>query len=229
MTQFKEQQETTPMPLALNNDDLTKLYDDDNYTAYTEDLEFMWRWTIYRDNQISPGRLFIIRRFLTACGQPRPGIFQYLCKKGTDRGGELLMANHQIKILTEEGQSVTFDCAPGEDIISAAIRQSIYLMSSCREGGCATCKGFCSEGDYELGKISSQALPSEEEEDGFVLLCRCYPTDDMEVEVPYTFDRISYTEEGKEFATEIVALEKISSNVMKLCLGRWKEIIIQTK
>ncbi|WP_428353495.1 soluble methane monooxygenase-binding protein MmoD [Methyloprofundus sp.] len=52
MTQFKEQQETTPMPLALNNDDLTKLYDDDNYTAYTEDLEFMWRWTIYRDNKL---------------------------------------------------------------------------------------------------------------------------------------------------------------------------------
>ncbi|NYT47230.1 MAG: soluble methane monooxygenase-binding protein MmoD [Candidatus Methanofishera endochildressiae] len=41
------------MPLALNNnDDLTKLYDDDNYTAYTEDLEFMWRWTIYRDSKL---------------------------------------------------------------------------------------------------------------------------------------------------------------------------------
>lgn len=107
------------------------------------------------------------------------------------------MANHQIRIITEEGESVTFGCAPDEDIISAAIRQSIYLMSSCREGGCATCKGFCSEGDYELGKISSQALPSEEEEDGFVLLCRCYPIEDMEVEVPYTFDRIAYSEDGK--------------------------------
>lgn len=34
------------------NEDLTKLYDDEKYTAYTEDLEFMWRWTIYRDETL---------------------------------------------------------------------------------------------------------------------------------------------------------------------------------
>ena len=31
---------------------LTKLYDDEFYTAYTEDLEFMWRWTIYREEKL---------------------------------------------------------------------------------------------------------------------------------------------------------------------------------
>lgn len=39
-------------PLANNKDNLIKLYEDDIYTAYTEDLEFMWRWTIYRDNKL---------------------------------------------------------------------------------------------------------------------------------------------------------------------------------
>jgi methane monooxygenase component D len=34
------------------NSKLTKLYDSETYTAYTEDLEFMWRWTIYRDNKL---------------------------------------------------------------------------------------------------------------------------------------------------------------------------------
>jgi methane monooxygenase component D len=34
------------------NSELTKLYDSESYTAYTEDLEFMWRWTIYRDNKL---------------------------------------------------------------------------------------------------------------------------------------------------------------------------------
>ncbi|OTE97937.1 soluble methane monooxygenase-binding protein MmoD [Crenothrix sp. D3] len=34
------------------NPELTKLYDAEPYTAYTEDLEFMWRWTIYRDNKL---------------------------------------------------------------------------------------------------------------------------------------------------------------------------------
>jgi len=130
------------------------------------------------------------------------------------------MANHQIKVITEEGESVSFDCAPEEDIISAAIRQSIFLMSSCREGGCATCKGVCTYGDFEMGKVSAQALPPEEQEEDMVLLCRCYPTEDMVVEVPYTFDRISYSEEGKEFPAEIVELEQVSSNVTKLFLGR---------
>jgi methane monooxygenase component D len=34
------------------NSQLTKLYDAQSYTAYTEDLEFMWRWTIYKDHNL---------------------------------------------------------------------------------------------------------------------------------------------------------------------------------
>lgn len=34
------------------NAELTKLYDSQPYTAYTEDLEFMWRWTIYQDHKL---------------------------------------------------------------------------------------------------------------------------------------------------------------------------------
>ncbi len=34
------------------NSGLTLLYDTQPYTAYTEDLEFMWRWTIYQDHKL---------------------------------------------------------------------------------------------------------------------------------------------------------------------------------
>ncbi len=128
------------------------------------------------------------------------------------------MSGHQIKIITEDGESVCFDCFEDEDIISAGLRQDVYLMSSCREGGCATCKGLCTEGDYSLGKISVQALPPEEEGEGIVLLCRCFPISDMEVEVPYTYDRISFAPVGLNFAAEVVELAQVSSNVMKLQL-----------
>lgn len=127
---------------------------------------------------------------------------------------------HQVKIITQDGESVSFDCHSDEDVITAAVRQDIYLMSSCREGGCATCKGFCAEGDYVMGKFSSQALPTEEEEAGEVLLCRCYPSTDIEVEVPYTYERISFSPEGLSFDAEIVELAQISSNVVKLHLRR---------
>lgn len=33
-------------------DNVTKLYDIEPYAAFTEDLDFMWRWTIYRDRKL---------------------------------------------------------------------------------------------------------------------------------------------------------------------------------
>lgn len=51
MTELNQEPENaTPRPWG--NEDLTKLFDDENYTAYTEDLEFMWRWTIYREKEL---------------------------------------------------------------------------------------------------------------------------------------------------------------------------------
>jgi len=134
-----------------------------------------------------------------------------------------MASTHQVTIITEDNETISFDCRSDEDVITAAVRQDIYLMSSCREGGCATCKGYCAEGDYMNGKVSAQALPSAEEEAGMVLLCRCYPTTDIAVEVPYTYDRISFSPEGLEFEAEIVELSQISVNVMKLQLQRTGE------
>ncbi len=130
------------------------------------------------------------------------------------------MNAHQVKIITQDGESVSFDCNEDEDIISAGLRQDIYLMASCREGGCATCKGFCAEGYYEIGKVSVQALPPEEEEEGQVLLCRCYPTSDLEIEVPYTYDRISFSPVNLELEAEVVGLRDVSCNVVELRLQR---------
>ncbi len=127
---------------------------------------------------------------------------------------------YQVTIVTEDNEAIAFACRSDEDVISAAVRQDIYLMSSCREGGCATCKGYCSDGDYVLGKVSAQALPSQEEEDGMVLLCRCYPTTDIEVEVPYVYERISFSPEGLTFEAEVIELTQISINVVKLQLRR---------
>lgn len=127
---------------------------------------------------------------------------------------------YQIKVTTEDGESVYFDCGADEDVITAAVRQDIYLMSSCRAGGCATCKAFCDEGDYRLVGCSVQALPPDEEEEGQVLLCRCYPDSDLELEVPYTYNRISFEPATDEFSAEVAELVQISSNAMRLRLRK---------
>jgi methane monooxygenase component C len=123
---------------------------------------------------------------------------------------------YSIEIETEDGEAVVFECEPGEDVITAALRQSITLLSSCRVGGCATCKAECTDGDFEMKNFSSQALPSDEEDQGLTLLCRCYPGSDLKLTVPYTHDRISFHEVKTEWSGDVISCEKVSHNVVRL-------------
>ncbi|MHB8884722.1 MAG: aromatic/alkene monooxygenase hydroxylase FAD-binding subunit MmoC [Methylovirgula sp.] len=123
---------------------------------------------------------------------------------------------YKISVITEDDFEVTFECPPSQDIIAAGVSSDVILLSSCHEGGCATCKAECLEGDYELGRCSVQALPPDEEEASTVLLCRTYPRSDLVIRVPYMFERIAFQKINTEWRGEIVVVEKISSNVAKL-------------
>jgi len=123
---------------------------------------------------------------------------------------------YKVSAITEDDLEVTFECAPDEDVISAGVRNDVILLASCHEGGCATCKAECLEGDYELGRCSVQALPPDEEEAGTVLLCQTYPRSDLVVKLPYTSDRISFQALKLDWQGKIVSVEKIASNVSKL-------------
>jgi len=127
---------------------------------------------------------------------------------------------NDIAIVTQDGETVHFECGMDEDVISAGLRQDVILMSSCREGGCATCKALCTDGDYELVRCTVQALPPEEEEQGFVLLCRTFPQSDLTLEVPYTSDRISSSTAEREFFAEVQSIVPIASNAVQLTLRR---------
>ncbi|NMM29073.1 MAG: 2Fe-2S iron-sulfur cluster binding domain-containing protein [Glaciimonas sp.] len=131
-----------------------------------------------------------------------------------------MMQVYNIEIITQDGETVHFECGTDEDVITAGIRQDVILMSSCREGGCATCKALCTDGEYELVKCTVQALPPEEEEEGFVLLCRTFPRSNLTLEVPYTADRISDSTVERDFFAEVVSITPIASNVMQLKMRR---------
>ena len=124
----------------------------------------------------------------------------------------------KIRALTEDNQELTFECSSSEDIISGGLKRDVILLSSCREGGCATCKVDVLEGEYDLGACSVQALPPDEEEAGVALLCRTFPRSDMVVQLPYTYDRISFQQFNTDWQGEIVAVERLSSNVARLLI-----------
>src|SRR3954449_5156861 len=76
-----------------------------------------------------------------------------------------------------------------ETILNAAFRQGLMLMHGCKEGQCAACKSFLLEGEVDLDRYSTFALPDYEEQEGWTLLCRAHAYSDLEVEL------INYDEE----------------------------------
>jgi propane monooxygenase reductase component len=79
-----------------------------------------------------------------------------------------------IEIEVEETQTV----------LRAAAEQGIMLMHGCKEGQCAACKSFLLEGDdVEHDSYSTFALPDQDRDDGFTLLCRAHVYEDVTVEL----------------------------------------------
>ena len=84
-----------------------------------------------------------------------------------------------------------------ETVLNAAFRQGLMLMHGCKEGQCSACKSFLLDGDVDLDRYSTFALPDFEEAEGWILLCRAHPYSDLEIEL------INYDEEILQSGTPI--------------------------
>ncbi|MHB8659125.1 MAG: MmoB/DmpM family protein [Solirubrobacteraceae bacterium] len=83
------------------------------------------------------------------------------------------------------------ECAPQETILDAAFRQGYNLVYGCREGQCSACKCFLLEGEAELKRYSNFALSDTERSNGYSLMCRAMPEQDLVVELLH-YDPDSY-------------------------------------
>jgi len=68
---------------------------------------------------------------------------------------------HQVRF---EPVGVEMDVMEGETVLDAAFRQGISLMHGCKEGQCSSCKSLLIDGDIELLKYSTFALPDYQKE-----------------------------------------------------------------
>jgi propane monooxygenase reductase subunit len=106
-----------------------------------------------------------------------------------------------------------------ETILDAAFRQGITLMHGCKEGQCAACKSFLLDGEVDLDRYSTFALPDFEESEGYTLLCRAHAISDVEIEL------INYDEEIirsgvpiVEAAAEVELVEELTHDIRRLVL-----------
>jgi propane monooxygenase reductase component len=106
-----------------------------------------------------------------------------------------------------------------ETILDAAFRQGIMLMHGCKEGQCAACKSFLLDGEVDLDRYSTFALPDFEEAEGYTLLCRAHAMSDVEIEL------INFDEEIirsgvpiVEATAEVEAVESLTHDIRRLVL-----------
>jgi propane monooxygenase reductase component len=93
---------------------------------------------------------------------------------------------HTVRL---EPVGVEFEVSEDETVLSGAFRQGLMLMHGCKEGQCSACKSFLLDGEVDLDRYSTFALPEFEEQEGWTLLCRAHAYSDLVVEL------INYDEE----------------------------------
>jgi propane monooxygenase reductase subunit len=104
-----------------------------------------------------------------------------------------------------------------ETVLNAAFRQGIMLMHGCKEGQCSACKSFLLDGEVDLDRYSTFALPDFEEAEGWTLLCRAHPYSDLEVElINYDEDIIHGGTPPRTVTTVVEAVEELTSDIRRL-------------
>src|ERR1700733_4287901 len=116
-----------------------------------------------------------------------------------------------------EPVGVEMEVEEGETVLDAAFRQGISLMHGCKEGQCGSCKSKLIEGDIELLKYSTFALPDYESETDHVLLCRTLVYSDISVELlNFDEDLLRRSIAVKEFDAEVIGVTALTHDIRML-------------
>jgi propane monooxygenase reductase subunit len=123
---------------------------------------------------------------------------------------------HTVRL---EPVGIEFEVNEDETVLNGAFRQGLMLMHGCKEGQCAACKSFLLDGEVDLDRYSTFALPDFEEAEGWTLLCRAHALSDLEVEL------INYDEEIlrsgvplRTLPTVVEAVEPLTHDIRRLVL-----------
>jgi propane monooxygenase reductase subunit len=119
-----------------------------------------------------------------------------------------------------EPVGIEIEVAEDQTILRAAAEQGIMLMHGCKEGQCSSCKSFVLDGeDIELERYSTFALPDFEREEGYTLLCRTHPYEDVTIELlNYDEDMIRSGLPIQQAVAAVAANEPVTHDMRRLVL-----------
>ena len=121
---------------------------------------------------------------------------------------------HKVRF---EPVGIDIEADEDETILDAAFRQGVMLMHGCKEGQCSSCKSFLLDGDVDLDRYSTFALPDFEEAEGWTLLCRAHAYSDLEVElINYDEDVLKAGLPLVEAKARVTAVEELTHDIRRL-------------
>ena len=121
---------------------------------------------------------------------------------------------HNVRL---EPVGIDFEVDEDETVLHAAFRQGLQLMHGCKEGQCSACKSFLLDGEVDLDRYSTFALPDFEEQEGWTLLCRAHALTDLEVElINYDEDMLKAGLPLVEAKARVTAVEELTHDIRRL-------------
>jgi propane monooxygenase reductase subunit len=124
---------------------------------------------------------------------------------------------HTVRL---EPVGIEFEVDEDETVLNGAFRQGLMLMHGCKEGQCAACKSFLLDGEVDLDRYSTFALPDYEQEEGWTLLCRAHAVSDIEVElINYDEEILRGGVELRTVRTRVEAIEPLTRDIRRLVLS----------
>lgn len=129
------------------------------------------------------------------------------------------MPNAVVHKVRFEPVGIEMDVMEGETVLEAGFRQGIALMHGCKEGQCSSCKSRLIEGDIELEKYSTFALPDYERDTEHILLCRTLAYSDIVVELlNFDEDLMRHSIAVKEFGATLISVTALTHDIRLLKL-----------
>jgi propane monooxygenase reductase subunit len=111
------------------------------------------------------------------------------------------------------------DCDEEETVLDASFRAGYNLVYGCREGQCSACKCYLLEGEVVLKPYSTFALSDSEETNGYTLMCRAMPEEDLVVELLH-YDPDNYRLENpiRDGRATVAEVEALTHDIRRLVL-----------
>ena len=123
---------------------------------------------------------------------------------------------HKVRL---EPVGIDFEVDEDETVLSGAFRQGLMLMHGCKEGQCSACKSLLLDGEVDLDRYSTFALPDFELEEGWTLLCRAHAVADLEVElVDYDEEMLRSGIALRTARARVEAIEPLTRDIRRLRL-----------